>query len=629
MWVFSLLSVAVLGILLLSSISAQAQGTNIEGLVTGKSASEKADIKGIEIAKFNHKGKFTKGNLEIEIQSLENIRGGVEVFARGWKDGRQLGFGKDGSVEIERFRIFNPPVLVSDPNGAVIRKFENPVTHEITTLTYREDPVEAIRQVMAHNISLVGKKNTKIVQGKIGNTTDTYYPDADAESTSVDGMVTRTNVSSWSDARNDANGNNVHDATTQSDIAAEEEFTNNFSITRAFFLFDTSAISDSDIIRSATFSVYVTAGEGNDRTFGLIQTNPSSNTSLSVGDFDALTLNSPAEGAARVSLATTSAYSDFVLNSTGLGWVSKSSVTKLGLRHQDDIDNTQPSTGRQYAGMRFADQTGTTEDPKLVVVHESNAAPSAPTSLLTEGQSNPTEVVDTTPEFSAIYNDSDSGDQATHYRIQVSTVSNFSSTYWDSGTTTIASLTAGARSQEIAYGGSALATSTTYYWRIKFSDDDGAEGAWSTESATFVVTDAQVLKMRKAFNESVQNSSTLQNDDSLALVLGANRTYIIDGVIFVSSGSAVPDLKIGFSVPSGATTSMAYMNDESRGVLATGDTSQGISLPGSSTQVPVHFSGTVVTASTAGDMILRWAQDSSNSNVTTIHAGSYIRADEI
>ena len=114
-----------------------------------------------------------------------------------------------------------------------------------------------------------------------------------------------------------------------------------------------------------------------------------------------------------------------------------------------------------------------------------NQAPTVPTSILTESLTNPTDISDSTPEFSAIYNDPDAGDQANKYRIQVATTSAFANIFWDSATTTMATTTAGNRSPDISYGGSALASSTTYYWRIAFTDDDGAHGIWSTTTATF------------------------------------------------------------------------------------------------------------------------------------------------
>jgi FG-GAP-like repeat/Salmonella virulence plasmid 65kDa B protein len=163
----------------------------------------------------------------------------------------------------------------------------------------------------------------------------------------------------------------------------------------------------------------------------------------------------------------------------------------LGLREGHDVIDS-PISGPNGTLSRIvhsaADQTGTTQDPKLVVEHSSpEGAPLAPTALLVEGESDPPYIFDATPEFSAIYDDT-SGDSAIHYRIQVSTSSSFSTVYWDSGTTTMATTTVGNRSPDLSYGGSTLASITTYYWRIKFSDDDGNTGAWSTATSTFVLS---------------------------------------------------------------------------------------------------------------------------------------------
>ena len=98
--------------------------------------------------------------------------------------------------------------------------------------------------------------------------------------------------------------------------------------------------------------------------------------------------------------------------------------------------------------------------------------------------------MNSTPEFTAIYNDPDAGDLATHYRIQVSTSSSFTTAYWDSDTSTMATTTEGNRSPELSYAGSALSQNTAYYWRIKFSDDGGTTGEWSTATSTFILSPA-------------------------------------------------------------------------------------------------------------------------------------------
>ena len=118
-----------------------------------------------------------------------------------------------------------------------------------------------------------------------------------------------------------------------------------------------------------------------------------------------------------------------------------------------------------------------------------NASPGEPTSLLTEGQTNPVAVMDTTPEFSAIYNDADTGDIANKYQIQVDNNSDFSSPFWDSGSagTGMSDCTEGNRCNDISYAGSSLSAGTTYYWRIRYWDDDDDLGPWSTGTNTFSV----------------------------------------------------------------------------------------------------------------------------------------------
>ena len=105
----------------------------IEAKLEGKSARERADIKAAEIVNSDPKGTYQDATygLRIEIQSVAKIDGGVEVFARAWRGATPLGFGEDGSVEIERFRIFNPPVLVDDPNGRTsVRLERKPLTRK-------------------------------------------------------------------------------------------------------------------------------------------------------------------------------------------------------------------------------------------------------------------------------------------------------------------------------------------------------------------------------------------------------------------------------------------------------------------------------------------------------------------
>lgn len=155
------------------------------------------------------------------------------------------------------------------------------------------------------------------------------------------------------------------------------------------------------------------------------------------------------------------------------------------------------STGNRYiqyrAILHSSDDAVSPQLTSVTLDYRTNVAPSPPTTILTEGAANPTGVIDTTPEFSAIYVDTDSGDIANKYRVQVDDNSNFSSVLWDSGAsgTSMANCTAGNRCADVSYAGTALSWGATYYVRFAFWDDDNTEGEWSSESASFTMNAAQ------------------------------------------------------------------------------------------------------------------------------------------
>jgi hypothetical protein len=109
--------------------------------------------------------------------------------------------------------------------------------------------------------------------------------------------------------------------------------------------------------------------------------------------------------------------------------------------------------------------------------------PSGPSTPYAEGATNPTSVIDITPEFSAVQNDPD-GDSANYYQIEVNTQADFLGTsMWDSTKQSMTTTANGVRSPDISYSGTAIpldGAGTTYYWRIKFWDTNGAEGSYTT-----------------------------------------------------------------------------------------------------------------------------------------------------
>ena len=129
-----------------------------------------------------------------------------------------------------------------------------------------------------------------------------------------------------------------------------------------------------------------------------------------------------------------------------------------------------PAGSNSWSGTQATPNSFTTTDP-----------PSAPTSLLTQGTTNPTAITTLTPYFSAINNDIN-GDSANYYQIQVNTNNTFTgTTMWDSGKTSMTTTANAARSPNITYAGSALTfNGATYYWQIRFWDTNSATGTWSS-----------------------------------------------------------------------------------------------------------------------------------------------------
>ena len=136
-----------------------------------------------------------------------------------------------------------------------------------------------------------------------------------------------------------------------------------YLIRRAFFPIDTSGIDDGATITASTFSVYKTSNEWNgdndgDDWLNIVQTTQSSNTSLSDGDFDQCgTIDNPTEGATRIDISSLSGSDGWVtwtMNATGIGWISKTGWTKLGIREGHDcIDSPYAGAAATSNGMEI------------------------------------------------------------------------------------------------------------------------------------------------------------------------------------------------------------------------------------------------------------------------------------
>lgn len=320
--------------------------------------------------------------LEIEITKVNTIEGGIEVFARVWEDSTQIGFGKDGTVDIERFRIFNPPVLVEDPNGEIIRitPAHEPLGVPESISTYREDPEEALLQTLEHTIKqVVTFDDSNIVPNKVGNTITTIFA-----ITAGDGYV-GVGSGTWPAAHDNTTASDSSDSSTGLFLLTDDAGST-YRIYRMLFPFDTSVIGTGEVVSAATMSVWFISYSGSGHTsmtaeLGL--TTQASTTAVAAGDYDNWDELHQMTSAGQITLpssGSTGQYFDFTMDATGQGWIDVTTTTgrtKLGVRYSKDSDETTGHSsapiGNSHRNFASSDTTGTSNDPKLVVTHSSGA----------------------------------------------------------------------------------------------------------------------------------------------------------------------------------------------------------------------------------------------------------------
>lgn len=225
-------------------------------------------------------------------------------------------------------------------------------------------------------------------QWSYGFSTLTSYPDAgDPGTTTCDGTVQRSAVDeSWITIIAGAgNGpTSVSDAGFSALWVDASDTTNQFTMNRrSVFLFDTSSLGNEVTISASVLSLY---GEDKDNTFtgtapnmDIYTSTPASNTTLVNADYSQFGTVSQTGSPKAYSSWSATGYNNFTFNATGIGNVSKTDISKFGLRNANfDVAGVSPTwsnAGSFYFYCDFADITGTSTDPKLVVTYSTVVGP--------------------------------------------------------------------------------------------------------------------------------------------------------------------------------------------------------------------------------------------------------------
>lgn len=278
-------------------------------------------------------------------------------------------------LRIVEGRIRSRWVFVSNPNGEVRIKLNQSGAMKLRRNRYSVGENEEVIPAQVFNEAEY--------PFEIGDSPETFYPDAHPETSSVDGETEEyTGVAGtgviWATIRG-ADGNGHQDVGTENlpcRIFADTVSERWREIRRGIYLFYTEGLPDDCIISAATISL-----RGLSKTDGVNITNdvniyssaPAANNDLVDGDYNSLGEIAYCDTPIIHANWDTAGYNEFAFNATGIAAISKTGVSKFGTRNAThDAANSPPtwaSGDSAYFTCYSADQGNTIFDPKLVVTY--------------------------------------------------------------------------------------------------------------------------------------------------------------------------------------------------------------------------------------------------------------------
>jgi hypothetical protein len=214
----------------------------------------------------------------------------------------------------------------------------------------------------------------------LGFDTLTEYPAAGANSP-VDGTVLRWDASStWQDVRDGAGTQAWNSKSRFFYARSSRNVGSGYEIARAIFCFDTSAIGEGKNITEAVLSLYGSSKrdeEADTPTIDIFLASPDDTDTLAASDYGNIGTTSQTGSAITYAGYSATEYNAFTFNATGIGNISLTGISKFGSRDAKydaaDVSPNLSSNNQFFFYGYFADEPGTTKDPKLVVTYSAAA----------------------------------------------------------------------------------------------------------------------------------------------------------------------------------------------------------------------------------------------------------------
>lgn len=210
-----------------------------------------------------------------------------------------------------------------------------------------------------------------------------FVPDADPETTSVDGNCNHEQASaSWATTHDSDGSTNTsaYPSGTTSHIfylaVPNGEPSDTWTyMARSFLLFDTSSLGADAMLQPGanTLNLYGTINSNQFSLTGyLVTAVPASNTNLVATDYNKANFGTTNLLTAVVSSFNTSQYNAYTLNSTGESTVSLTGITKIGFRNSADVADSPPAwAANQTSDFSYNAADNGSNKPTLTITYSS------------------------------------------------------------------------------------------------------------------------------------------------------------------------------------------------------------------------------------------------------------------
>jgi len=138
-----------------------------------------------------------------------------------------------------------------------------------------------------------------------------------------------------------------------------------------------------------------------------------------------------------------------------------------------------------------------------------------------------------------------------------------------------------------------------------------------------------ITAKRKTADVAIASDNTVNTDADLFFYAGASQNWIYRFEIMTRASGTTPDIKFNISTPASPTYCRFQVDDAETANTFANNTCNGAGVGGSTLMAAsdtMYVSGSIDNGSTAGNVSLQWAQNTSSTQTLTVYRGSFMEA---